>query len=163
MARQPGIKASDNPPGARLSGIIGRAMGFLILVGLAEAIIAAVVLMPAWANVVRAEYDLVVKRAEIEHSRKIVAAGARLNNAIPFDRVVNERLVKGTVRQDLIHTPPVEYPPAPGGWMLEFADKLAQRKTRRGLFFVACVAMAGAMFLFAPPLIKLTSRSRRAT
>ena len=138
-------------------------MGFVVLAGLGMAIIAALVLMPAWANVVRAEHDLAVKRANIEHSRKIVAAGARLNNAIPHDRVVNERLVKGTVRQDLIHTPPVKYPPEPNGWLLGLADKLAQPKTRRGLFFVACVALAGAMFLFAPPSIRRASRSRRAT
>jgi len=138
-------------------------VGFIVLAGLGMAILAALVLMPAWANVVRAEHDLTVKRANIEHSRKIVAAGARLNNAIPHDRVVNERLVKGTVRQDLIHNPPVEYPPEPSGWRLELADKLAQPKTRRGLSFVAYVALAGAMFLFIPPLIRQASRSRQAT
>ena len=127
------------------------------------AIVTALVLVPAWAGTVRAEYDLAVKRADIEHSRKTVAAGARLNNAIPYDRVVNERLVKGTVRQDLIHTPPVKYPPEPGGWRMGLADKLAQPKTRRGLFFVACTALAGAMFLFAPPPIRRAFRSRRAT
>jgi hypothetical protein len=127
------------------------------------AIIAAVVLMPAWAGVVRAEYETSVKRLYIEHGRKTSDATARLINAIPHDPVVNERLIKGTVRRNLIHTPPVENPPEPSGWMLELADKLAQRKTRRGLFFVACVSLAGAMFLFAPPSIRRASRSRRAT
>ncbi|MDP6546083.1 MAG: hypothetical protein QGH60_19045 [Phycisphaerae bacterium] len=163
MARQPGTKASDNTKGSGFSGVIGRAVGFSILAGLAMAIVATLVLMPAWANAVRAEHDLAVKRAEIEYSRRVVAAGARLNNAIHHDRVVNERLVKGTVRQNLIHTQPVEYPPAPGGWRMELADKLAQPKTRRGLFVVAFVALAGGMFLFVPPLVKLTSRSRQAT
>ncbi len=163
MARQPGTKADDNTRGAKLSDAIGRGVGFIVLAALAMAIVTALVLMPAWANLVRAEYDLAVKRADIEHSRKIVAAGARLNNAIPHDRVVNERLVKGTVRQGLIHTPPVEYPREPGGWRLGLADKLAQPKTRRGLSFVAYVALAGGMFLFVPPLIRRASRSHQAT
>ncbi|MBL7218817.1 MAG: hypothetical protein ISS69_01765 [Phycisphaerae bacterium] len=163
MDRRPGTKADDNTTGSSLGGAIGRGVGFVVLAGLGMAIIAALVLMPAWANVVRAEHDLAVKRANIAHSRKLVAAGARLNNAIPHDRVVNERLVKGTVRQDLIHNPPVEYPPEPSGWRLGLADKLAQPKTRRGLSFVAYVALAGAMFLFIPPLIRQASRSRQAT
>jgi|GEM_PF-2179297 len=135
----------------------------MILAGLAMAIIAALVLMPAWANRIRAEYDLAVKRADIAHSRKIVAGEARHNIAVRHDPVLVERYAKGMVRQNPIHAPPVKYPPAPSGWLLELADKLAQPKTRRGLFFVACVALAGAMFLFAPPPIKRASRSRRAT
>ena len=138
-------------------------MGFIILAGLAMAIVAALVLMPAWASSVRAEYDLAAKRPDIEHGTKIIAARARLINAIPHDPVVNERYIKGTVRQDLIHAPVVEYPPEPSGWMLELADKLAQPKTRRGLFFVACVSLAGGMFLFAPPPFKRASRYRQET
>jgi hypothetical protein len=163
MARQPGTKAKDNTTGARIRRSIGRGMGFMILAGLAMGIIAALVLMPAWARSVRAEYDLAAKRPDIEHSTKIVAARARLINAIPHDPVVNERYAKGTVRQDLIHAPVVQYPPKPSGWMLGLADKLAQPKPRRGLFFVACVALAGGMFLFAPPPFKRASRCRQET
>ena len=163
MARQPGTKANDYTTDARLGRAVGRGVGFIVLAGLGMAIIAALVLMPAWASTVRAESDLAVDRPYIERSRKTLAAGARLNNALPHDPVVTERLAKGTVRQDLLHAPPIEYPPEPSGWMLGLADKLAQPKTRRGLFFVACVALAGAMFLFAPPPVRQASRSRRAT
>jgi hypothetical protein len=163
MARRPGTKTDDNTTGSELGGVIGRGLGFMILAGLAMAILAPLVLMPAWANTVRAEYDLAVKRAETEHSRKIVAGGARHNIAVRHDPVLIERYAKGMVKQDPIHAPKVEYPPEPNGWMLGLADKLAQQKTRRGLFFVACVALAGAMFLFAPPSLRQASRSRRAT
>ncbi|MDP6637057.1 MAG: hypothetical protein QGG42_19325 [Phycisphaerae bacterium] len=163
MARQPGTEAENNTGGAGLSGIVGRGVGFIVLAGLAMVIIAALVLIPAWASLIRTEHELAVKRADIEHSKKVVAAGARLNNAIPHDRVVNERLVKGTVREDLLHTPPVEYPPEPNDWRLKLADKLTQPKTRRGLSFVAYVALAGGFFLFVPPAVKLASRSRQAT
>jgi hypothetical protein len=163
MDRQPGTKDSNNTTYTGIGRAFGRGVGFIVLSGLAMVIIAAIVLMPAWASTIRAEYERDTKHANIEHSRKIVATGARLNDAIPHDRVINERLVKGTVRQDLIHAPAVAYPPEPSGWMLGLADKLARPKTRRGLFFVACVALAGAMFLFAPPIVKRASRSRQET
>ena len=116
MARQPGTKAENAAPGDRLRRSIGRGVGFVILAGLAMAIVAPLVLMPAWADLIRAEYDLAVKSADIEHNRQIVAAGARLRNALPHDPVVNARLVKGVVRQDLVHAPPVRDPPKPSGW-----------------------------------------------
>jgi hypothetical protein len=163
MARQPGTKAEDNTVGDSAVRTVGRAMGFIILASLAMAIITAMVLMPPWASAVRAEHDLAVKRAETEHSRKLVAAGARLNNALPYDPIVNERLVKGTVRRELVRTPPIIRPPEPSGWRLELADKLAQPKTKRGLFFVACVALTGAFFLFIPPPLRRASRCRQAT
>ena len=143
--------------------MVGRAIGFIVLAGLAAGIVTALALMPAWADAVRAEHDLAIKRADIEHSRRTVAAGARLNEAIPHDRVVNERIARGTAGQDLIHVPPPVYPAEPNGWKLELADKLAQPKTRRGLAMVALAALAGGLFLFAPPLIKQASRSRQAT
>jgi len=163
MARQPGTEADDNTTGVKLRRSIGRGVGFIILAGLGMAIIASLVLLPAWASTVRVEYDRDVSRIKIESDGKIVAGHARHNIAIRHDPVLVERYAKGMVRQDPLHAPKVEYPPEPSGWMLGLADKLAQIKTRRGLFFVACVALAGAMFLFAPPPIKRASRSRRAT
>jgi len=163
MARQPGIRAEETTAAPDVAGSIVRGVGFAVLAGLAMAIIAPLVLLPAYANAIRAEHDLARKRAEVAHNRKIVAAGARLNSAIPHDRVINERLIKGTVRSGLLNIPNVNYPPKPNGWLLNVADRVSRPKTRRGLFFAACVSMAGAMFLFAPPAVRPASRSRRAT
>lgn len=127
------------------------------------AIFAALVLMPAWASLVRAEHELALKRANTEHDTKMVAARARRINALPHDRVLVERYAKGMVRTDPMHASAVKLPPEPGGWMMGLADKLTQQKTRRGLFFVACVSLAGAMFLFAPPTFKRASHCHQET
>jgi len=163
MARRPGTRAEDGIAAPSVAGSVVRGVGFAVLAGLAMAIIAPLVLLPVYANAIRAEHELAVKRAEVAHNRKVVAAEARLNSAILHDRVINERLVRGTVRSDLINVPPINYPGEPDGWLLGLCDKLSRLKTRRGLFFAACVAMTGAMFLFAPPPIRQASRSRRAT
>jgi len=142
---------------------IGRGFGFFILAGLAMAIIAALVLMPAWAVAVRAEHATADALPKNEDAKHTIALRARSVNAIPYDHKLTERLARGTVKGDIFHTPEVKSVPKPTGWRLDLADKLAQTKTRRGLFLVACVALAGAMFLFSPPPLKQASRCRQET
>ena len=146
-----------------MSRAIGRGFGFFILAGLAMVIIAALVLMPAWAQAVRAEHAVADAMPKNEDAKHTIALRARSINAIPYDHKLTERLAKGTVKGDIFHTPEVKSVPEPTGWRLDLADKLAQTKTRRGLFMIACVALAGAMFLFAPPAPKQPSRCRQET
>ncbi|MCP4379767.1 MAG: hypothetical protein GY794_26825 [bacterium] len=141
-------------------------MGFIVLAGLAMIIIAAIVLMPAWASTIRTEHKRDDRFAGDGHVRKIIDARNRCKDDLPHNVTLNERYFKGMIRQDPVHAPPLAHLPEPSGWALDLADKLARPKTRRGLFFVACVALAGAMFLFAPPapqVVKPASRSRRET
>jgi len=163
MERQPGTRAEETAAGYGVAASIMRGVGYVILAGLAMAIIASLVLLPAYADAIRAEHELAVKRAEVAHNRRVIAAGERLNKVILHDRVLNERLVRGTIRRGLLQIPKVNYPPEPNGWLLGVANRVARLKTRRGLAFAALVAMVGAMFLFAPPVVKPASRSRRAT
>ncbi len=138
-------------------------MGFVILAGLGMAIFAALVLMPAWASVIDIRHARNVQSAWDEHQENYSQTRARVINATPHDPILTARLAKGTAVEDLIHAPEFTPPPAPSGWDLELADKLAQTKTRRGLFCVAIVCLGGAMFLFGPPAIKRPSRCRRET
>ena len=163
MARQRGTEAEINSRRLRLRQALGRGVGFIILAGLGMAIIAALVLMPAWAGVVDVRHARDMRKASDQHVEKYTQTEARLINATPHDPILTERLARGTSVQDLIHAPKFTPPPTPSGWELELADKLAQTKTRRGLFCVAIVSLGGAMFLFGPPPIKRPSQSRRKT
>jgi len=162
MARQHGTKAETGPNRAQLNAV-GRGLGFIILAGLGMAIFAALVLMPAWARAVEVEYARDKRSSCDQHVKNVIATSARLINAAPHDPIVTKRLAKGTPVQNLIHAPQPESPPKPGGWTLELANKLSQTKTRRGLFCVAIVSLAGAMFLFGPPGVRRPSRCRRET
>ncbi len=164
MARQHGTEAKAYPDRAPLSQAIGRGLGFIILAGLGMAILAALVLIPAWANAVRAQASLAVETARTVHQENKIATRARLINATPYDPIVTRRLAKGAAVNDLVHAPALEAQPQPSGWELELADKITQTKTRRGLFFVAIVSLAGAIFLFGPPpRVRQPSHCRQET
>jgi len=163
MARQHGTEANAHSDRDLLRHAIGRGLGFIILAGLGMAIIAALVLMPAWASAVRAEANLAVESARTMHHENKIATKARLINATPHDPILTKRLAKGAAVSDLIHAPELQAPPKPSGWELDLADKITETKNRRGLFCVAIVSLAGAMLLFGPPTVRRPSRCRRET
>lgn len=135
-------------------------MGFIVLAGPALAIIAALVLLPAHARLVRTHHKLAVRKTQIRRAETLADANDRLIRAIPNDRSLATRLVLRTVpgAPGLLRPAPLRCPPRPSGWLLDVAYRLQKPAPRRGVFAVACLALAAAMFLFAPPPV--TSRSR---
>jgi len=157
MAPQRGTKA-DGSTGRSAAAALGRAVGFILLAGPALAIIAALVLLPAHARLVRTHHKLAVRKTQIRRAEMLADANNRLIRAIPNDRSLARRLVLRTVCSQLLRPAPPQFPPRPSGWLLDVAYRLQKPALRRGVFVVACLTLAAAMFLFAPPPVTSMSR-----
>lgn len=159
MAPQRGTKA-DGSAGRPAAAALGRAMGFIVLAGPALAIIAALVLLPAHASLVCTRHRLTIRKAQARRAETLADGNNRLIRAIPNDRSLARRLVLRTVpgAPGLLRPAPLRSPRRPSGWLLDVGYRLQKPALRRGVFAVACLTLAAAMFLFAPPPV--TSRSR---
>ena len=134
-----------------------------MLAGPALGIIAALVLLPAHARLVSTHHKLAVRKAQIRRAETLADANDRLIRAIPNDRSLATRLVLRTLPGALpipsgLRPAPLRCPPRPSGWLLDVAYRLQKPALRRGVFAVACLTLAAAMFLFAPPPVKSRSR-----
>jgi len=160
MARQPGKKARNTSSRAASLSAAGRALGFLALAGPAMTIFAALILLPAHARLVHTRHALAVKKAEIRRANTLRTANNRLIRTVPHDYTLARRLVFRTASFPLIRLGPPRRPAAPSSWLLTLAGRIDKPSTRRGLFAAACLALTAALFLFGPP-IRRVSPSRR--
>jgi len=170
MEPQPGARDSQagEPSGVLLAA--GRMVGFLLLVALALTIIAGVVLIPPYARLAGAQYELECLRAGIADAEGLVAANDRLIAALPHDEVLTMRLAMSQEplapsKEVVVRTPSAPpasppdvirpdrhpRPPPPAGWIFSANMKLKRTNTRRGLLLLAGAALVLALFLFAPP------------
>ena len=146
-----------------------RMTGFLLFAGMSMVILAAIVLLPAYASATRTRYRLACDRARIADTKKLIAARERQIAALPGDPVLTKRLAMrqlglfpsdeivvfdlddGQEESDMIHVPPHPRPSPPSGRLIRTAAKLQSPPMRRGLLLLAGAAIATAMFLFGPP------------
>jgi hypothetical protein len=163
------------PPGTRDSrrgGLLfaaGRFVGFCLLAGTSLGILAAVLLLPEYARLVRVRHELAGWRAATADKEAQIKANERLMAALPKDPVLTKRLAMnqhGLLPADEVvvatSASPPQPPPAlvrpprhargapPSGWVMRAARRLARPPLRRGLLLLAGVAMLAALFLFAP-------------
>ncbi len=141
----------------------------MILSGLGVCIVAALVLVPAWADLARAKHRRDCVRAEIKQTEKLIAANERLIKALPEDRVLNERLAMSYLRElpenevvvldpEAPASPPpgvvqpaeAMLPAPPSPRLMHMAARLSHRPTRIGLFAMATGLIIVAFCLFPP-------------
>ena len=148
----------------------GRFVGFLLLAMPALAILAALVLLPAYQQKCAKGYELARLRTDNAAFKEYIDSTERMIRGAPEDevltmrlRIAQERLLP---RNDVVlvdsNAPPAPppgvivppartYPPPPSNLLLSMAAKLQDANTRRGLFLLSAMAMMAAMFLFASP------------
>jgi hypothetical protein len=171
MAPAPGRKADeDGPTDFPLLFAFGRFVGFTVLAGVALAILATLILLPAYARLSAAQYELDCRKAQIADEETQIAYNERYRSATTQDPVLVKRLAMSQFnlkpRDEVVVAPPgAAAPPPPGAvpprrhprpsppdnLLLRTAAKVETPSTRRGLFLTAAGAMLAAMFLFAAP------------
>ena len=148
----------------------GRFVGFLLLALPALAIVAALVLLPAYQQMSAKTYDLEKLRTDNSAFKDYIAENERMIRDAAEDEVLTMRLriaqARLGVRNEVTlvdpNAPPApppgvivppqrSYPAPPANLLLSMAGKLQDANTRRGLFLLAAMAMMAAMFLFASP------------
>ena len=161
-----------NPPlhPAGLLFAAGRMVGFTVMAAVAVAVVSSVVLLPAYAQWVRAQYERDCLLARTKDLEALSNAHERLIAALPTDRVLTMRLA---ISHEALRpaagsrvplpgadpaTPPgliraVSHPrPAPPpDWLMHLDARLQRPATRRGLLLLAAGAVVVDMFVFAPP------------
>ncbi len=167
------------------SGVVARAVVFGALAGPALGLLAAVALLPTYAHLTDAKYQLDCLRAGIADAEALVETNQRLIRALIEDNVVPMRVARsqfGLLPELLPHDevvavktkpngqpadrPPLitfrrHRPPArPDGLLLRLAGKLQAPSKRRGLLLLAACAMLVSMLLFTEPARDDSSRSR---
>ena len=178
MARQPGTKDSTGTPPESLTSFLGRTLSFVLLAGVAIAIVAGVVLLPAYArlNHIAAERDGLDAANANDQAR--IDAQDRMIEALPADRVLAKRLAMrhfGAIprtehvvaaTEDFRAPQPgtVAIAPAPqaepvSNWMTATAQRIADERTRLILLALATGAGAAAVLLSNTPRRK---KARRA-
>jgi len=155
-----------HPAGPLLIAV--RAVGVAALAGMAVAILACVILLPAYAELDDAKYQRDCLAADIADAEKLVRTNERLIEELPNDPVLTFRVARSqfdllppnevvvtdsdTPRPPapLIDIPATPRPTPPQGTAYQAGKKLDSERLRRGLMLIAASAMLAAMFLFAP-------------
>jgi len=169
MELQPGTRHNSGGTAAVLFAF-GRIVGFAVLSGISLAILAGVVLLPAYARLAEVRYQRDMDAADTADMEATVAANEKLIKNLPTDEELNKRLAMNRLglwpenedvrvsRSDDISNIPGTIqiqkhprPAKPSSLLMYLNAKLQKQRTRRGLLLIAGLSMLGAMFLFAPP------------
>lgn len=155
------------PPGQRLG--FGRMFGFIIVAGMAMAILAAVVCLPPLRRLERQRRAHAELQAQVDSNDRLVAYRQREITLTKVDPVVTERLL---IRQQhyqpagqrFVAVPGIEQdppiaaalavqppPPTPEHpWVATLTDRAENPRTRRGMLALAGLLLTGAMVFFSP-------------
>jgi hypothetical protein len=157
--------------------VLGRLVGFSLLTGLGLGILAVVVLVPPYMQVLRARYDLDMEKAtNADYQDRIAAGGLLIEDIEQIDEVAIRTLAGSVLgrrpvdpetshvpRQqalapEVIHIEPNPRPAPPPAWLGRIATRVGQPAVRRGLFVLSAVALLAATILFWTPAARLESR-----
>lgn len=155
----------------RARGRSWASVGFVVMTGLSLAILAAVVLLPAYGKLAEAEFEMGCLRADVAEAEDWLATNERLIQDLPSDEVLARRLARSQsewlppeeivvidpVRHaagppQLVSVPPHPRPAKPAGLAIRLAKSLQTPSVRYGLLLVAAGAMLGGTLLFPPQL-----------
>ncbi len=164
----------DSSPAAEVVYAGGRMIGFTLMAGMALAILAAVVLLPAWQRLdtIRARRDALA--AKVETNDRLVAYRDRLiiasktNPRLTEDLLIQQRNCRRpgevVVPTDIPPDPPVitmlaakvegtgsAASEANAALLDRLANRVQRPRTRRGLLLLSGLLMIAAMILFIPP------------
>jgi len=151
--------------------VLGRLVGFSLLAGLGLGILAVVVLLPPYVQVLRADYELALEKATNADYRDRIAAGQLLVEDIEQIDEVAIRTLAGSVlgqsparpeaahvpqqravAPEVIHIEPNPRPAPPPAWLGRLAARVRQPGVRRGLFVLSAIALLAAAILFWTPV-----------
>ena len=169
MALRPGTRVNSTTAAATA----GRAAGFVVLGGLAMSVVAAVVLVPAYARLRTARYQQDYIATANANTEALIAANDRLITALPLDRVLTMRLAMTQQglwpRNEVVVIDPAGDAPRPVGaatiarqqqpappppWLVRAGYKLETPSIRRSLLLLAMGIMLVAIYMFAPPMMR---------
>lgn len=161
MAHRCGTRAEASPPAGP-----GRWVLFVVSVGAAMALVAGVVLLPAYAALRRAEWERDCLAAQARAARAEIAAYDRMLDAAPDDPVLTKRLAitqlglqprrekvvyEGSVpRPAVLELPAEDAPTPPAAWVQTAASRLRRPRTRRGVLLLAAGMLSAALFGLFP-------------
>ncbi|MFP4055078.1 MAG: hypothetical protein ACLFV7_14555 [Phycisphaerae bacterium] len=163
MARKCGTRAE--PPIVPIASLAG----FVMLAGLAVAIVAGVVLLPPYARLVRTCYQRDCLAAQVADETAALGAYDRMIAQAPTDPVLTQRLamnqlglaprnarVERTAGGQLttpgvVEVQPAARPQRPNGWMIRSARRLEQPSLRRGMLLLAGLSLLAGVVLFLLP------------
>ena len=142
-------------------------VGFCLLAGAALAIFATAVLVPEYARVLEAQYELARQEATNADLKALIESNDRLIAALPENPVLTKRLAMnqfGLLPENEIVlvddraprrlppgtalTKPHPRPEPPNKQLMGIVQRLTRPRTRRGLLLLAAAAMLAALFLF---------------
>lgn len=153
-------------------GAFFRRLGFLVVCGMALTLLAALVLLPAWADKEKTKLQLEQDKVRLQEARQTVQALDRMardvqNDAILTERLAGTRLGLYTPDEIIVRDPskPVDNPeilseiryPMPQQkdfFWLRAAAKVEDPGKRRSYMLLAAAMMIAAFILFAPPTQK---------
>jgi hypothetical protein len=167
QAHGPRADRGEGPVGAFFRGL-----GVLITAGVAMAILAAVVLLPAWQRreLARVQRDDLARQVRVQ--RELVQYKQGLMEAVKRDPRQTAQLLiqqqhyhladEASIPLDAPADPPLAQmlaarapqTPAPAALVMNLAQRAGDPATRRGMLLVAGVLMVAAMLLFQPPQTK---------
>ena len=169
MALGPGRRADRSAGRRRPLYAAGRLVGFALMAGTALSILAAVVLLPSYADTLTAQYQRDLARARVAEMQALLVGADRLIAAAEAgDPVLTKRLAMNQFGLRAAHETAAETPgqtppgrllrvprrPRPGPpsrWLTAAAAKLKRPNVRRGLLLLAGAAMIVALLAFSPP------------
>ena len=170
MAQQRGTRDNPNVSPESLASVLGRAISFVLLAGVALAIVAGVALLPAYArlNQITAERDRL--DAANTHDLDRIDAQDHMIEALPEDRILakrlamrhfgaiprNEHVVAATedLRAPQAGTVDIEPPRRPEpvtNWMTTTARRIANSRAHQILILLAIATLAAAVILSNAP------------
>jgi hypothetical protein len=161
-----------------ITGRFVRSAGFVIMCGAGMAILAAVVLLPRYGELLKVERRNKCEALRVKEGEGTIAAKDRFGNALGSDEQLIRRLARSTMGlksndEVVVKSAPlaagekfipvslaaISYPDpdAPDPRIMHLAGKLQQPNTRRGMLMLAGLMVISAMLIFAPPSKKRTA------
>jgi hypothetical protein len=174
MALRLGREAETNPRACgradRRCLALARCAGFLLYAAMGLGLLAAMILLPAYARMLEGRYERDRHAAAVADRQRRIAANERFIRACSLDRVLTRRLIaaqagrvpanvvifadprdRGEPMPAVTLTRRAPRPRPPDGTLVRAAERLENPATRRGLFAVAVACLAVAFLVFAPP------------
>ncbi|KKN66466.1 hypothetical protein LCGC14_0471240 [marine sediment metagenome] len=162
-------KRTRSPEGLKDLGPRVGAFGFCVIGALALAVVAATVLVPAYASLLAVRYERESLAARNADMAAHLVAGQRMVEAAQQDTTfiqrlalsqgefvpANRRVLAGSgdgqlATPDVVAPTPTLRPAAPPRWLTTAAFRLSRPATRRGLLLLSAGLMLTAAVTFAP-------------
>ncbi len=147
---------------------LGRFIMFLVLAVPAMAIVAAVILLPAYQGLLGTQYQRDCLKSDLAVYESTITKRDQMIQQAPEDEQLTANIAMaqtGMVPKNVVvlydpDGPKIPapgqilstaqpHPPKPSGLAMTMADKVQDPSTRRGLFLLAGMGMLAALFLFA--------------